>query len=273
MEKVVVKVGGAIITHREKLDFPLTIDEIIANANNYINEPVIKRLVYEIYSANNLPLIFVHGVGHFGHYLVIHQDKLSRKEIVHESCAHLNKCIANYFDEIGIKASCCAPFEKCIYEGDGRFGNVEDLFEYGKAALEENGVLTTYGDIVPTAKGVKGDFAPYQVISGDDLVGLLAEIWKAEKIIIAGDTDGLFDKDPKQSKDATLIKEIRSDDPTIFPDSTKKIDVTGGMPKKLRKLQIAAKGGIKCQIINGLKEDNLKKALLGDESIGTLIIP
>jgi len=133
--------------------------------------------------------------------------------------------------------------------------------------------LLTYGDIVPAVEGVKGNCEPYQVISGDDLVGLLAEIWGAEKIIVATDVDGLFHKDPKMFKDAALIKELRSKDRMAISKSGKKIDVTGGMEGKVRKLRIIAEKGIKSQIINGLEMDNLKKALSGDESIGTLILP
>lgn len=273
MEKIVVKLGGSIVTYRERKAFPLTLDEITRNVNEYIREADVKRLVNEIYSANGFPLIVVNGVGPFGHFLVKYQDKLSNKKVVHESVAYLNEQIANYFKELGIKVKSCHPFEKCVYLGNRKFGKVEDLYEYGRPVLEENGIFLTYGDIVPTVEGVKGNCEPYQVISGDDLVVLLAESWGAKKIISATDVDGLFDKDPKMFKNATLIKEIRSKDRIAISKSGKEIDVTGGMGKKIRKLQIAAEKGIKCQIINGLKKDNLKKALLGDESIGTLILP
>lgn len=273
MEKIVVKLGGSIVTYREKNGFPLTLDEIARNANEHIREADVKRLVHEIYSANIFPLIVVNGVGPFGHYLVKNQDKLSDKKVVHESVAYLNEQIANYFKGFGIKVRSCSPFEKCVYLGNEKFGKVEDLFEEGRSALEENGILSTYGDIVPTAEGVKGNCEPYQVISGDDLVVLLAEIWGAKKIISTTDVDGLLDKDPKMFEDAVLIKEIRSKDKIAISKSGKKIDVTGSMLEKVRKLQIAAEKGIKSQIINGLKKDNLRKALLGDESIGTLILP
>lgn len=273
MEKIVVKLGGSIVTYREKKDFPLTLNEITRNASEHIRKADVKRLVNEIYSANNFPLIVVNGVGPFGHYLVKYQNKLDKKEIVHESVAFLNELLANYFKESGIKVKSCHPFEKCVYLGDGKFDKVEDLLECGKPALEENGILLTYGDIVPAVKGVKGNCEPYQVISGDDLVGLLAEIWGAEKIIVATDVDGLFYKDPKVFKDAALIKELRSGKRMAISKTGKRIDVTLGMRGKVRKLQIAAEKGIRSQIINGLKKDNLKKALLGDESIGTLILP
>ena len=272
MEKTVVKVGGSAITYKDVESFPLTIDKIKENAHNYINNSSLKRLVTEIYSANPFPLIFVHGVGPFGHYLVEKQHMLSRKEIIHESVAYLNEIVTSYFKGLGKKVSSCAPFDYCKYVGNGKFDMI-DLFRESELALALNGMLITYGDIVPTTLNVKGNCGSYQVISGDDLVIHLAELWGAKRIIVVTDVDGFFNKDPKVYKDGALIKEIKSREKLMISETRKRIDVTGVMPEKIRKLQIAASKGIKSQIINGLKKDNLKKALLRDESIGTLILP
>jgi len=48
-------------------------------------------------------------------------------------------------------------------------------------------------------------------------------------------------------------------------------DVTGGMVSKVIKMLELSKKGIESMIINGLKENNVKKAILGEDVNGTLI--
>jgi isopentenyl phosphate kinase len=49
------------------------------------------------------------------------------------------------------------------------------------------------------------------------------------------------------------------------------IDVTGGMVLKVKKLLQIAKLGVESEIINAAKPDVLKRALLGEEGLGTII--
>jgi len=272
MEKVVVKLGGSVITYKGVKKFPLTLEEIKRNFEKYARISTIKRLAKEIYEANNFPLIVVNGAGPFGHYLVVKQDELEKKEIIHESVALLNDYLVSVFKSFGIKAKSYAPFDYCKYLGNGEFEGIEKIYEEGLEVLKNGGILSTYGDIVPTAEGIKGNCGNFQVISGDDLMIRLGELWEAEKIINVVDVEGIYTQDPKKNKNAKLVKIFRESDAIKF-ESIEGFDVSGAMGSKVRKLLSVVKKGLKAQIISGFKKDNLKKALRGDENIGSLILP
>jgi isopentenyl phosphate kinase len=271
MERIVVKIGGSAITYKESEFFPTKIEDIKKDFEKYARVPVIERLMKELYDADNFPLILVNGAGLFGHYLVLHQDSLERKEIIHDSVEFLNKQIVNYLKRLKVKTVSCTPFYKCTYAGGGNFCGMEDILNSGLDVLRNGGVLSTYGDIVPSLPGVKADCNLYKMISGDDLMVNLAGLWNADKIISVIDIEGVYTNDPKICKSARLLRKVRSNEKFVF-DSMHGTDVTGGMEKKLKVLQYWASKGKKAQVISGWKEGYLKRALLGDESIGTLVV-
>lgn len=71
--------------------------------------------------------------------------------------------------------------------------------------------------------------------------------------------------------DASLIKVVTSYRDLESADSTQTVDVTGGMGGKLGELLELAKIGIESEIINAGHDNNIKKALKGENGIGTLI--
>lgn len=255
-QKIVLKLGGALITKKDTESFPLGIEEIKRHANEYIRTDEIKRISKELKAVldeKNIQLVIVNGVGPFGHFLVKHKRP---SDEVRASVKLLNEKLVSELRKIGIDAVPIPPSESCEFV-DGRF-DISYLWEVGKVLLEEGKTLSTYGDVLQGGK----------VISGDDLIVLIAEHWQADKIITATDVDGVFTGDPKTG-DAKIIKRLTNQN---IKYTVSNIDVTGGMASKVEKLkQVAVKHGVRCQIINGLKEGNIKAALLGDESIGTLI--
>lgn len=261
MTKIVLKLGGSLITKKDVKNFPLEIEEIKQRADEYIRLNEIKRIGKEIKEAMNekpIQLILINGAGPFGHFLV----KRNRPDDdVRASVKLLNEKLVSELRKIGIDVVPIPPSESCEF-ADGKF-NVSYLWEVGKALLEEDKTLLTYGDMLKDGK----------VISGDDLIVLLAELWHADKIITATDVDGVFTKDPKIYKDAKFIRLLGSENDVKVEYTIDSIDVTGGMASKVKKLRHATANGINCRIINGLEEGNIKAALLGDESIGTLILP
>lgn len=261
MTKIVLKLGGSLITKKDVKNFPLEIEEIKQRADEYIHLNEIKRIGKEIKEAMNekpIQLILINGAGPFGHFLV----KRNRPDDdVRASVKLLNEKLVSELRKIGIDIVPIPPSESCEFSNE-KF-DISYLWEVGDVLLEEGKTLSTYGDML---KGGK-------VISGDDLIVLLAEHWQADKIITATDVDGVFTKDPKIHDNVKLIKHLSGDENGEVEYTINNIDVTGGMASKVKKLKQAASRGIKCQIINGLEEGNIKAALLGDESIGTLILP
>ncbi len=254
LKKIILKIGGSVITKKDVKDFPLDMNEIKRVFYEYVRVDEIKRLGRELYEAikeSGCRLILINGAGPFGHYLVYKKQPV---EIVHKSVEYLNRKLIEYLDN-DLNIQPVAPFDTCEWK-HGEF-DISRLWEKGQRVLEDGKILSTYGDVLQG----------YKIISGDDLAVLLAEHWQADKIIMATDVNGVYDR-PPENEDAKLIKTIRGGEDIEF--RVKAVDVTGGIKRKIMKLQSV---GINSQIVNGLVAGNVKKVLLGDESIGTLIIP
>lgn len=107
-----------------------------------------------------------------------------------------------------------------------------------------------------------------ELILGDNdkLSALVANLIDADKLIIASDIDGLFDKNPKLYPDATLISEI-SDLEKIdqFIEEKDNGLGTGGMTSKISAVKICFEKQIIVYIVNGSKlnfiEDSLNEKI------------
>lgn len=107
-----------------------------------------------------------------------------------------------------------------------------------------------------------------ELILGDNdkLSALVANLIDADKLIIASDIDGLFDKNPKLYPDATLISEI-SDLEKIDQLIEEKDNGlgTGGMTSKISAVKICFEKQIIVYIVNGSKlnfiEDSLNEKI------------
>lgn len=263
MAKIVLKISGSIITKGDVKDFPLRIEEIKQRADEYIRYDEMERIGKELKDAlgeRDVQLILINGVGPFGHFLVKHDQP---DDEMRESVRLLSERLVSKLRSAGLDVVPIPPSESCEFKNE-KF-DISYLWDISEMLLEEGKIPLTYGDVLADGK----------IISGDDLAVLIAERWHADKIIMATDVEGIFTKNPAVHKDAKIIKRINADADaeTKVEYTVNKIDVTGGMESKIEKLKHAARAGIKCQIINGTKEGNIKAALLGDENIGTLILP
>jgi isopentenyl phosphate kinase len=266
MMKVILKLGGSIITRKGSNEFPADINKIKEIADNYINFSVIERIAREIKSIKNLDLILINGAGPFGHYLVneyLKNQKITMED-VHESVKILNEKLIQTFKSQGLKLVPIEPFTTCHY--DENF-NITNLWKKAEKILP-HAIPSTYGDIIKSK--IKTKLGYYKIISGDDLAVELAKLWKPDLVLMATDVDGIYSKNPKFYADAELISRLTAEDIMKIEFRKDTIDVTGSMEAKVKKLLSLAKFGVKSRIINGLKKENIKKALVGEE-IGTLI--
>jgi len=266
MRKIVVKFGGSLFTDKDTT--PLSVKELMENAEKYIRYDNMKRVALETVDAVRAHrdisfLWLIHGVGPFGHFLIQDNrwEEVGSISMVHQYCEFFNGSVVEQFTEAGLPVAPIHPFKTCVAT-DSKF-DMTKLYEDGIEIIENKRVPFTYGDIVPAQDG------DYKVLSGDDIAVYLAEKWKAS-ILMVTDVD-VSDKDPKKFDDAKIIKEISRDEVIKLRDE-KRIDVSGGIYGKIRRLQEAAKKGIFCQIINGTKEGNVYEALMGNEDIGTKIV-
>jgi len=262
--KIVIKLGGSVVTYKDVNYFPLEIEEIKEQADKYIRYDVIRKIGREIKEAvgeSGLRFILVNGAGPFGHYLV---DLKRPDEDIRKSVRYLNEKIVSEFRKMGFDVVSVPPSESCEFV-NGQF-EISKMWELTEKLIENDKILSTYGDVLKDGK----------IISGDDLIVSLAKLWNADKIVAVTDVKGVYTVDPKTSPSAIFVERIYSGKKTgkvKIQYSTNVADVTGGMESKIEKLVEGARHGIKGQVVSGLKEGSLKAALLGDETIGTLILP
>jgi acetylglutamate kinase len=100
-------------------------------------------------------------------------------------------------------------------------------------------------------------------INADVVAGKLAEILKAEKLILLTNTPGVLDKEGKL---LTGLTPKQIDD--LFADGT----LYGGMLPKISSALDAARSGVKSvHIIDGRVPHSLLLEILTDQGVGTLI--
>ena len=168
-----------------------------------------------------------------------------------------------------------------------RFGRKHGIDE---EKLDEIGIAATRlnAKLISTLLGIEGEI-PHSVEeavskegsvvimggtepghSTDAVAAELAVKSHAEKLIIATDVRGVYDKDPKKFKDACFLKEV---------SINKLIELYGTKWKKAGDsavidgpaLRIIRDFRIRTVVVNGKDVENLKKAIYGEDFDGTRI--
>lgn len=109
----------------------------------------------------------------------------------------------------------------------------------------------------------------------DTLAGLVANLIEADLFVILTDQPGMYDKDPRQHEQATLIREARAGDPQLEQQAAGGGVGrwgSGGMLTKVHAAKRAARSGTPTLIAAGREEDVLLAIADGRET-GTLIVP
>ncbi len=106
-----------------------------------------------------------------------------------------------------------------------------------------------------------GKIPPYRTDTG---CYLISEVYATKSMIYVKDEDGLYTNDPKKDKNAKFIPEITAEE--LIARDLQDVVVERAVIEMMQN----AKNGRQIQIINGMKEGNLTKALNG-EHVGTII--
>ncbi len=139
----------------------------------------------------------------------------------------------------------------------GQVGEIDSIDPLVIAALEEAGFIPV---VAPIATGADG--TTYN-INADLVAGKLAEILRAEKLIMLTNTPGVLDKSGKLLTGLT---------PKKIDDLVAKGVISGGMLPKIGSVLDAARAGVKsCHIIDGRVPHALLLEVLTDEGVGTVI--
>jgi len=107
----------------------------------------------------------------------------------------------------------------------------------------------------------------------DTLAARSAILWSADLLILFSDIDGLFDKNPKEHPDATLVEEVRDIDAirkNIAIGATNNFG-TGGIATKLDAAKLAIGYGIPTILADGGKPRSLE-ALAEGRQKGTVFV-
>ncbi len=139
----------------------------------------------------------------------------------------------------------------------GQVGEIESIDPSLIALLDSQDFIPV---IAPIGVGENGE--SYN-INADLVAGKLAEILRAEKLILLTNTPGVLDKDGNL---LTGLSAEKVDE--LFADGT----ISGGMLPKIGSALDAVKKGVRsCHIIDGRVEHALLLEILTDQGVGTLI--
>ncbi len=194
-------------------------------------------------------------------------------DVVEMVLGKVNKDIVNLINRFGGKAvgltgqdSAFIRANKILLESLEEPGKMLDIGLVGEISSIDPNIITFLdsGDFIPVIApiGVGPDGETLN-INADVVAGKLAEVLKAEKLVLLTNTPGVLDKAGNLLTGLTP-KQIDA----LVADGT----LSGGMLPKIASALDAARGGVKAvHIIDGRVEHALLLEILTDEGVGTLI--
>ncbi len=194
-------------------------------------------------------------------------------DVVEMVLGKINKDIVNLINRYGGKAvgltgqdSAFIRAEKMMIASDEVAGEMLDIGLVGEIAKIDPAIITFLdsGDFIPVIApiGVSPDGETLN-INADVVSGKLAEVLRAEKLVLLTNTPGVLDK---QGNLLTGLTPRQID--ALVADGT----LSGGMLPKIASALDAARGGVRAvHIIDGRVQHALLLEILTDEGVGTLI--
>jgi len=251
---ILIKLGGSVITDKSEY--------------KRFRKDVVSRLCNEI-RASGKEVMIVHGAGSFGHVLAkefelnkgyVRKEQINAAAKVSLDVRELNNMVVAELIAAGIPAV-SIPTGSCFLMDDDELlmNDPEILQRYN----ELNIVPVMFGDVVLDRKKRFG------ICSGDKIMEYLSDIFSPETVIFVSDIDGLYDRDPKITKDAKLITDVNEDVFDRIPAETTVADVTGGVHAKMRTMLDLCSDGRDCILVNGTVEGRLLSLLKGKDVICT----
>lgn len=246
---VVIKLGGSVATIKDK--------PYAANARmlrEYAR--LFKRLM-----ENGIDALLVLGGGSFGHYEVarcrgMQLDPRTTVSRVSRAMNVLALITSKIFEDEGVPTLIYPPHAFCKPRG------LKPGCDWGmvKTGLDAGLVPLTYGDII----GFKGS---YHIISGDELAAEAACSLGFRTVVYATDVPGVFIGGRVVEKlDASSLSRL-----AVMVGGSGKLDVTGGMRRKLEAILAAGCRGLRAYILDGRDPRIVEDVILGGVRRGTLI--
>ncbi|MBT3352884.1 MAG: glutamate 5-kinase [Nitrospinaceae bacterium] len=108
----------------------------------------------------------------------------------------------------------------------------------------------------------------------DILAAQVAQMIRAELVVILSDVEGLYDADPRISPDAQMLSRVEGLPSGVMKAAGQSVNplAHGGMAAKMNAVKVLNRVGISTLIVRGRTPGIIKRALEG-EVLGTLFIP
>lgn len=255
MKKIIlIKFGGSLITDK--------------TGNNIARFDVIKNLVGQIKKIiennKNLSLIIATGAGGFGHPVAKKYENNLKEGLpeIKKAVKSINQVVVDLLNREGIKSESVEPSRIASYK-DGQM--IKLLYGYIVKLLEKNIIPVFHADLVEDKKLGLSILSMDRFLI-DYAIYLKNKGYGIEKVIFCGTTDGVLDNQGKtiEKINKTNISEVDR----VFYDN-KEVDTSGGMKRKVKECLRSTDYKIPCMIINGQKEDNLFRLIIGDKVVTT----
>jgi len=262
---VFLKLGGSLITDKRIAETPRL--------------DVIERLAMEIAAAcradPSLRLVIGHGSGSFGH---VYGRRYGTREGVHDAAgwygfaatgdaaARLNRIVTAALLAAEIPAWSIQPGAvlRCI---EGRI--VQGMEETVALALTCGLTPVVYGDVaLDQARGGT-------IVSTEEIFDHLIDALQPQRVVLAGEVDGIFTNDPLLDPQAQRVAEITPDTLDAIVDGLGRshgVDVTGGMRAKVLQAlaMVQRHPALEVIICSGMIPGRVGGVLVGQEA-GTRI--
>lgn len=241
----------------------------MTNRDDRIMGPVLKNLVRQIahlYENHIVPVIVSSGSAIAGKEILgtCHIDDASIRRQVYSSVGQprLMRHYYTMFHEWGLRCAQVLATKRDFSPGIHR-QNMINCYE----GLISEGIIpiANEDDTVSLTMSMFTD--------NDELAALVAELIKADKLIILTDTDGLYNGNP-EDEGTELISMVQSNEKVeryVRKSNKQEGQGRGGMKSKLKIAKNAAKKGIETYIANG-KQDNVIIDILEGKKVGTKFI-
>lgn len=264
MERLFLKLGGSLITHKERPFEPRL--EVLSRAAREIAQALKER--------PDVRLVLGHGSGSFGHAEAKRQGLDGGPSAnwlgylhVHWAAERLNRLVVEALKQADLPAAVFAPWPAVML----RRREVIDwpLAPLGRF-LDEGGLPVIHGDVGREEDG------GLSIVSTERLLVYLARYLPPREVILATRVAGLFTSDPLRNPQAQPVALLRAsqDRPLEGIGGALEGDTTGGMRSKVEAMLDLVRQAPRAtvHVISGADEGNLYQALLGRDVPGTRIV-
>ncbi|MBK8984722.1 MAG: hypothetical protein IPM39_01355 [Chloroflexi bacterium] len=263
----VLKLGGALLTDKRAPDSlrAETLTAVTHEIRACLDAGLLQRL------------IVVTGVGSFGHPPVLRYklhkgfqspDQLLALTETQNNVMRLRRAVAEEFQAAGMPVCLMLPSSCMAASG---FAHAESYLTAVAGFLRLGMVPLLGGDVLVD------DQVGFMVYGGDEVAVDLALHFGADRLILATQVDGIYDKDPQQHPDAQRLPTLSLNGPgetAVSLDHHPLIDASGAMAGKLRAIrraEAALAAGLEVWLISMMEPGRLTAVLQGDPAAGTRV--